>query len=604
MKAKLGYKFFIATAIIIIALGFQSCKKYLNVEPVSSFGTDYVFSNVENAKKAVIGVYADLTGDQAYGIRVSMYYPYDEDLMMGQGGTPYPDGERRDIAHSNLTATNTQLAPPYNQLYNGIERANICIYNIPNMPQYADGSETEKTELKRLYGEALTLRALYYLELIRNWGDVPAQFQPSALETDLFKPKTDRDSIYNRLLDDLLQAETLVPWRSQVTKDERITQGAVRGLRARIALYRGGYSLRRNPRQMIRGSNYLTYYQIAKDECAAIMAKPTEHTLNASYQAVFKNYICGHAIEPNGEVIWEVAMGGGTSALGDSKLGYYNGPQWNGTGNAALTVLPSYFYLFDSTDTRRDVMCVMYNLRRSGSVDTVVGRTLQTLVDGKFRRDWTSNPSLINTAAQYMGMNWPILRFSDVLLMFAEADNELNNGPTSAAYDAINKVRRRGYGKPINTPDATVDLPSGLNKSDFFNAVFKERALELGGEGIRKYDLIRWNLIAQKIADTKALLAIMAARSAAPWNSYPTTMYFKNGATSVQYLGSFYKPNVTPTPPTGSGGYQSVSWLGNGITSTILTYYAIAFQPNHSELLPLPQRAIDDNPNLTQDYGY
>ncbi len=604
MKAKPGYKFFIATAIIIIALGFQSCKKYLNVEPVSSFGTDYVFSNVENAKKAVLGVYADLTGDQAYGIRVSMYYPYDEDLMMGQGGTPYPDGERRDIAHSNLTATNTQLAPPYNQLYNGIERANVCIYNIPNMPQYADGSETEKTELKRLYGEALTLRALYYLELIRNWGDVPTQFQPSALETDLFKPKTDRDSIYNRLLDDLLQAETLVPWRSQVTKDERITQGAVRGLRARIALYRGGYSLRRNPRQMIRGSNYLTYYQIAKDECAAIMAKPTEHTLNASYQAVFKNYICGHAIEPNGEVIWEVAMGGGTSALGDSKLGYYNGPQWNGTGNAALTVLPSYFYLFDSTDTRRDVMCVMYNLRRSGSVDTVVGRTLQTLVDGKFRRDWTSNPSLINTAAQYMGMNWPILRFSDVLLMFAEADNELNNGPTSAAYDAINKVRRRGYGKPINTPDATVDLPSGLNKSDFFNAVFKERALELGGEGIRKYDLIRWNLIAQKIADTKALLAIMAARSAAPWNSYPTTMYFKNGATSVQYLGSFYKPNVTPAPPTGSGGYQSVSWLGTGITSTILTYYAIAFQPNHSELLPLPQRAIDDNPNLTQDYGY
>lgn len=594
----------VAACIILIALSVPSCKKYLDVQPVSSFGTDYVFSTIGNAQKAVLGAYASMTGDNGYGIRISMYFPYDEDLMMGQGGTPYPDNERRDIAHYNLNANNTQLTLPFNQLYNGIERANVCIYNIPLMPQYASGSDADKNELKRLHGEALTLRAQFYLELIRNWGDVPAQFQHSAFETDLFKGKTDRDSIYNKLLDDLLLAETLVPWRTQVTRDERITQGAVRALRARIALYRSGYSLRRNPRVMARGSNHLAYYQIAKDECATIMARTSDHTLNPSYQAVFKNYICAHAIEPNGEVVFEIAMGGGTSGLGDSKLGYYNGPQWNGTGNGALTILPNYFYLFDSTDTRRDVMCAPYNTRRSGAgIDTVTGRTLQTVTDGKFRRDWTSNPSLINTAAQYMGLNWPVIRFSDVLLMFAEADNEINNGPTAAAYEAINKVRRRAYGKPINTPDATVDL-TGLSKSTFFDAIVKERGLELGGEGIRKYDLIRWNLLTQKIADTKALLAVMSARSAAPWNTYPTTMYLKNNATTVQYPGSFYKPTVTPTPPTGSAGYHSVSWLGTGITSTILTYYAIAFQANHSELLPLPQAAIDGNPNLKQDYGY
>ena len=238
------YKWMVASVLVLAGIGIASCKRYLEVEPISSFGTDYVFDNVANVQKAVLGAYAPLTGDQGYGIRISMYYPYDEDNMMGQGGTPYPDNERRDIAHYTANASNTQLAAPFNQLFAGIERANICIYNIPKMDGYTNGSAAEQKELKRLHGEVLTLRALYYLELIRNWGDVPAQFQPSSLETDLFKPKTDRDSIYDRLLADLAQAATLLPWRTEATtSDERLTQGAARALRARIALYRGGFSL-------------------------------------------------------------------------------------------------------------------------------------------------------------------------------------------------------------------------------------------------------------------------------------------------------------------------------------------------------------------------
>jgi starch-binding outer membrane protein, SusD/RagB family len=585
--------------IVIMGATMQSCKKYLEVVPASSFDPSFVFNSVENAKKAVLGVYGNLGGDNGYGIRLSMYYPYDEDCMMGQGGTPYPDGERRDISHYNLTAANTQLAGPYNQLYTTVERANLCIYFIPKMELYSNGSAAEIAELKRLHGEALTLRAMVYTELIRNWGDIPEQFVPSFSETNLYKGKTDRDSIYNILLNDLKMAEDLVPWRSAVAKDDRITQGAVRALRARIALYRGGYSLRRN-RQMMRGSDYQTYYQIAKDECAAIMARPGDHTLNSSYRSVFKDYICGRTNEPNGEVMLEVSMDGGTSALGDSKLGYYNGPRGNGTGlgNSALTVLPNYFYSFDSTDLRRDVMCVPYNITNaSGTLGSF--RTLTTMVDGKFRRDWIQ-PNVLTSAAQYFGLNWPVIRFSDVLLMFAEADNELNNGPTPAAFDAINKVRRRGYGKPINTPDVNIDLDPALTKSTFFNAIVRERALEFGGEGIRKYDLIRWNLLAAKIAEVKALLPVMVARSAAPWNGYPSTMYFLNNSTTLQYAGSYYKPNVSPAP----AGYTGVNWLHSSITTTILPYYALAFTTGKSELLPLPQATIDANPNLVQDYGY
>jgi hypothetical protein len=195
MFQRLQYKKYYLAPIFLCLLvtGVVSCKKYLEVEPVSSFGSDYVFDNVVNAEKAVLGVYNRLTGDASYGIRISMYYAYDEDLMMGQGGTPYPDNERREIAHYRVNANNTQLAAPFNQLYGGVERANICIYNIPRMPMYTNGSLSDKKALQRLHGEALTLRAQFYLELIRNWGDVPAQFLPSSVEADVFKSKMDRD---------------------------------------------------------------------------------------------------------------------------------------------------------------------------------------------------------------------------------------------------------------------------------------------------------------------------------------------------------------------------------------------------------------------------
>jgi starch-binding outer membrane protein, SusD/RagB family len=588
---------FILSALLAGGLTFtvSSCKDYLEVEPVSAFGPEYVFSNISNVQKQVLGVYASLAGDQGYGIRLSMYYPLDNDEMMGQGGTPYPDNERRDIAHYNVQASNTQLAGPYRQLYEGVEKANNSIYYIPRMALYENGTEAQKRELRRLHGEALTLRAQFYLELIRNWGDVPAHFQPSSFETDLFKPRTNRDEIYDVLLEDLALAATLVPWRSETgVKDERITQGAVRALRARIALYRGGYSLRLN-RQMERPANYQDFYRIAREETNTIIQR-NDHRLNPSYQAVFKDAIAARRIEPNGEVLWEVAMAGGNSANGDSKLGYYNGPRLNGSvGNGALTILPTYFYSFDARDTRRDVTAAPYNVSAASIIQP---RTLHTMVDGKFRRDWI--PGQLASNAQYFGVNWPLIRYSDVLLMFAEAENELT-GPTQAAYDAVNQVRRRGFGVNIMAADPTVDLAPGLSKEAFFEALVKERSWELGGEGIRKYDLIRWNMLADKLQKTKTELSSMAARQG-KYATLPTTMYFRTNSTSLIWLNSLYEPVPSPVPSGTDVG--SVVWIGSGINTTILTYFAQGFTPNKSELLPLHTTVVDVNPNIRQEYGY
>lgn len=573
----------------LIAIGpVYSCEDYLEVDPVSSFGPDYVFSNVTNATKSVMGVYASLGGDQGYGIRISMYYPYDNDEMMGQSGAA-GDNERRDIARYNAQPSNTQLANPFNQLYAGIEKANICIHYIPKMEMYNSGSASEQRELRRLHGEALTLRAQFYYELIRNWGDVPAQFQPASMEADLFKAKADRDEIYRQILDDLAVAATLVPWRSELTgTNERISQGAVRALRARVALAAGGYSLRVS-KTMERPGNYLDFYQIARQETEAIIQKG-DHSLNPSFQAVFKDNICASRTEPNGEILWEVGMTGGSSATGDSKLGYYNGPRWNNLGNGALTVLPTTFYAFDPNDTRRDVTCAIYNINQDG---TIAPRRLREIVDGKFRRDWI--PGALQSTSQYFGINWPMIRYSDVLLMYAESDNEINNGPSAAAIAAFEQVRKRAFGG-----NASLIGTTPTDYTGFFNAIVKERMLELCGEGVRKFDLIRWNLLGEKLAAVKVELAAMASRKP-PYDVLPTVMYYQDKSTTLTWLNSFYEPQPGSQP----SGAASVNWVNEtDINSTITNVIASHFTANKSELLPIHSSIIDANNKLSQDYGY
>lgn len=589
MKVKIFFPIAIA---LVSMLGLSSCKKYLDVSPQSAFDEQFVFSNVANTTSALMGVYEQLTGDNGYGSRLSMMYPYDTDEFIGVTNASAPDNNSRDLSRYNLQATNGQLTLPFQQLYTGIERANICIKNIPAMAMYNNGSETEKQQLRRLYGEALTLRAQFYLELIRNWGDLPAIFEPAIDQADLYLPKTDRDLIYDRIIEDLKLAGELVPWRNDagVAIDERITKGAVKGLRARIALYRGGYSLRRASEQMERKPDYLSFYKIARDECAEIMQHRDKHNLNPTFQDVFKNYINAFKIEPNGEVMFEVAMGKDISG----RIGYYDGPRFyasSGTaqlGNSSVRAVPVYFYSFNALDTRRDVTLAPYynNADKTKAVQTMVN-----MVSGKFRADWW-NPAP-TSASQQTGINWPILRFSDVLLMFAEAENELNSGPTAAAKSAYEEVRKRGF-KGNETAIGTT--PSG--KDDFFNAIVDERYFEFGGEGIRKYDLIRWNLLASKIAETRSNYTKMLNK-AAPYNNLPQSMYYKSASTDVIFSNSLYAPAPAATPV----GYTKVAWVSS-ITAVWITNFAQYFKPNHSELFPLPQSVVESNPKLKQDYGY
>jgi len=607
MRKLLTIKKIAAVSVLFLLLTILSCKKQLNPDPESAFSTDYVFSSTSTALSAVLGVYNALTGDNSYGSRVSLYYSMDDDCMIGppnktSGGG---DNDRTAIARYNATSGNTQLESPFNRLYAGVERANICIKNIPAMDLYTNGSATEQALLRRMHGEVLALRAQFYFEIIRNWGDVPAAFIPSADQTDLFLHKTDRDTIYNKLIEDLRVASELVPWRTEVgSPDERLTKGAIKALRARLAMYRGGYSLRRETHMMERRADYLTYYAIAKQECEEIMARRDQHNLNPSYMSVFKDALCAHKMEPNGEIMFEVAMAGGSSST-DGKFGYYDGNRMNGVGNRSITFIPSYFYMFDSLDTRRDVTGSIYDITIDAAGNYIkTGNNAYTIASAKFRRDWFTNPSYPATSGstlQYFGVNWPIIRFSDVLLMFAEADNEINGGPTAAAVGAINEVRRRGFGKSTTAAAPTIDIPSGLSKKAFFDTLVYERALEFGGEGIRKFDLIRWNNINQKLKDARDNVAKMIAK-APPYQNLPQVVYYKlNSTADLTFYSSLYKPTVVP-PTATPAVWKNVNWISS-ISVNYAGTIAELFKPNHSELLPLPVAALIANPNIKQDCG-
>lgn len=613
------YQMLTGTMMLSVLLVFIGCKKYTQVQPVSQYSIPQAFADVSNATNAVIGVYDELQGDNGYGIRVSMYYPYDSDEGIVSGNI---DNGRRGVGRYQLLLTNTEVSNPFRQLYRGLEKANLCIEQIPLMPQYSKGTESEQKELKRLYAESLTLRAQFLFELIRNWGDVPAPMIPAYQQKDLFIGRTDRDSTYDKLIADLAIAKDLLPWRTEVARNERITKGAAKALRARIALFRGGYALRSNG-QMERRNDFLTYYQIARDECADLMANRAQHTLNPSFENVWRN-VTSFTYDPFGEVLFEVGAGGG-NGNSDSRMGNYDGPNLSnasryGAGGGGIQILPNYFYAFDSIDKRRDVTITWYraNTTTSAAVYNIKSiNTLGGLNTGKYRRDW--RVPLLPGVVLNVGYNWVMMRFSDVLLMYAEAVNEINNGPTAAAISAFEEVRKRGYAGNTGLIGVTP-----TTKAAFFNAIVNERYLEFGHEGIRKYDLLRWNLLATKIAEARAKIQQIRDR-VAPYDYVPQYVYYKNTGEEITFYTAadsvsaqpFWKPTQVPpaaaiqtstAPPVVK--WVRIDWAQNLTTNVIdgrplWQAFAYYFVPGKSELFPFDQAALDSyQGRLKQNPGY
>lgn len=606
---KSGVKIILSALAISLTLGVVSCRKYVEQTPVTELGIAEAYSTVDNAFKSLIGVYDELQGDNGYGIRINLYYPYDSDEGMVSGGL---DNGRRGIGRYDLQLSNSELRNPFNQLYLGVEKANLAIDQIPQSPIYSGGTADEQKQMKRMLGEALTLRAQFYFELIRNWGDVPAPMSPSYKTTSLYAPRANRDSTYDLLIADLLRAEDLVPWRTEVMRDERITKGAVKALRAKMALFRGGYALRGRASSglgtMERPADYLTYYQIARQECADLIARRDQHTLNPNFETLWRN-VNALTPDPFYEIIFEVGAGGGNSNS-DSRMGQYSGTSVNassryGGGGGGVQTLPIYYYAFDSIDTRLKVTIGEYAI---GATNLKSPRPMTSITDGKYRRDW--RVPILATGLN-LGYNWSLIRFSDVLLMFAEADNEIAGAPSAAAIAAFEEVRKRAYRGNEGMIGVTP-----TTKAAFFNAITNERYLEFGAEAIRKYDLIRWNLLASKLNAATGEVRVklnQLATNTGPYVNVPRYIYWRNVGEEIQYLNSRYALDTYASTPS---GWSRLNWREdlsrtNNLynVGTLNVHYIDAigyfFKTGKSELFPFDQNTISSyQGQLEQNPGY
>ncbi len=569
---------------------FQSCDDYFNIEPVSLYSQENVFTTVDFAEQAILGVYQVMTLDEGFSKRLSMYYACDNDAEMCSGTTL--DNGRRDIARYAANSGNLELEKPWINLYKGINRASICIENIPLSPVYSSGTPQDIVKMNRMLGEALTLRALFYYELIINWGDVPYRDKPTKSGDDFTLPKTDRDVIYDYIISDLKKAADLVPWRSEVQLEERITKGAVKGFLARVALARGGYSLRKEG-GMQRGSDHLAYYQIARDQCKDVI-ESGEHKLNPDFIDIFQS-MCEWKLDSKfGESMWEVGMG----QFRSGEVGYYIGNRSDansryGKADGGINAVPTYFLSFDTLDVRRDVTVGLYEI--DGENIRMLRKFTETYI-AKWRREWMS--PIFPGTDKYNGINWILLRYSDVLLMFAEAENELNSGPTADAIDAFTQVRERAFKGNTNKMPP---IPSGYQA--FFDEIVKERGWEFGGECIRKFDLIRWNLLGTKLTETKENLNRLYLGEA-PYNLIPRKLVWRNVDENFEILNLSYNMDSTQFAQRDSINWPNVTDWANNVSPTYISIYAGYFEADKRELLPIHQSIIDKNPNLTNDFGY
>lgn len=502
-------------SVMALSMGMTSCADWLEMPSYTSADSETVFKNEEAAELFVTGCYRGI-------IPTEMVYQ----LMAGETVTHSSEDGTTNNGKYNICNWFYDSTSPYtvttlyNEEYGAIEATNIAIKNLNMMP--------ETTKRNSLLGEALALRAFAYLNLISIYGDVPANWQPLEDmdpddESTFYPKRTSRDVIYDRIVSDLQTAANYMPWfeESGFATTERLTKQSTLALLARVALYAGGYSLRWNLEtndpatlKVSRRSDEARVrelYQIADKACSDIIEHGQNSLVQAEggmsgFQNLWYNYCQRKFTSLNKEILWSLAQYGATT---NSKFGLYAHPGTRGgtygSRKAMQFILPTYYLSFEEGDARRDVTCTSYSiyfLEGGASNDTWVdvGTTYSCIMSGKFRIPWCVAPE---SDANKRNVNIPIIRYSDVLLMYAEAQNYLNGAPTQPAKDALKEIRdRAGVGS----------LPIPTDPQEFEDALAQERKWEFGGELSLRTDLIRMGRIAKELAATKQAMKDLSDR--------------------------------------------------------------------------------------------
>ncbi len=401
--------------------------------------------------------------------------------------------------------------------------------------------------------------------MIKIFGDVPFKVTSTQADDNYYLPKTDRDEIFEYLIQDLKDAEDYLPWMRETNTAERVSKAFLKGLRARMALSYAGYSLRNITHETRRGRYWQDYYKIANQECKELI-NSSEHKLNPSFENVFRTLHSYSQDMTNKEILFEIPFG----RLISGRIGYDIGMYFAftvpstkyGRGNGTVRTSPYYYYSFDREDKRRNVSVELYQYGVTGFVDVqrLISAAGTEFRPCKWRKSWI-NPAMGGDlqTAQFTGVNWPIMRYADILLMYAETENEINGGPTQEAKDALSMIRERAFSNDQWSSKVTdyVESVSG-NKDDFFDAIVDERAWEFGGEMLRKTDLVRWNLLGTKVREMKEECQKIVNDDPKYVDLVPNYIFWKtaNDGEIIEILNPDYRLPSTAIP-----GYTRGNWM-------------------------------------------
>jgi len=429
-----------------------SCVDTLEEDPKDFISEENFYNSEADAEAAVIAVYES---------NLALYDPWMYSLLTIHSDYCNGTGSQQNIGDYSvlLNGTNiSRVALVYENLYQGINRANVVIQKVPEI----EFNESTKSEL---LAEAHFLRAYYYFYLVRLFGPVPLRLEEFRSDDQVGAPRESIDKVYQVILDDLAIAETDLPDGYPDSETGRATLWAAKAILADVHLTLGNFQ------------EVLDLTEGVINESGLSLAKVNEPD---DFQEIF-----GANVNQHSEYIFSVHY---AQARGTQIPAFTHAVQkgYSAAGYRAYHAEPlSFIGSWDGADLRKG-----HNLYDSYIDPNGVSQELPLLF-GKFR---DGNAS----AADAHSMKLPIYRYADILLMWAEASNQLS-GPTSQSFERFNMVHRRAYGYD---PDmaSPVDI-GGLNKQEFQDLILLERGKEFIMEPKRWFDLLRTNTAKAVIED-------------------------------------------------------------------------------------------------------
>lgn len=610
-----------------------SCgEELLDTRSSSSSDSATMFSNETYAEAAVMNIYRQFGVDKSYRNRWLVYYGANTDSEWYVSASPdkatdtktliYTYNATYDDAGSQLNEDGGQYA----LAYTAIENCNLAVAGLRKY-----GNVEGNAGMRYLLGESLVLRAFFYFDLIKAWGDVPARFQPIGETGDVNKPKSDRDEIYKQIIADLEEAVNYVDWPNEGARTgtvTRVNKAFAYGLLARVCLSAAGYAQRpdegrigtgnvgSNRRSKLIeagqewGGNAL--YTKALAACKEVIAKENASVkLEGSFDEIWRDMM-KREVTAGGEALFVIPFADNRGQwMNNYAVKHTTADKYCGKANAGGTIgpVPTLFYEYDKNDRRRDVTCVPY--RWNGGKQEL--ENIQKWYCGKYRYEWMNEVVSGNDC----GIKPIVMRYADVLLMAAEAANELNDLPY--AKTQLRKVRYRAF-KSNDAVDTYLD--GIVSKDDMFWAIYKERMLEFNCEQVRKQDLIRWGLLKKSLDDVKgkmkAMLDHTTYTSAVTGDSYDfstigTKVYYKyaDDGETVQLHGLGFGEAGEPE---GAGwtlytskktdGSTEEEYIKSGTTSTARIDMIYQYDPDVHMFWPLFKMSLTPNSMLANDYGY